>query len=304
MLMKAIHTRLFFFLSVILLSTATSDAQSFCDFITRVQTYQDSVRLICGDTHEFKFTAIDTASFNMQVYLGLFDKLIKSKDKVYGVANGYSWDAGKPVLYATDKNFDEQAYLKKRRQDQCHWLDSFLIAKTANIENDSAFEKKLERLRNFVESQKRCINDGLMLANFGRDSLNRACNNLVPEDSAEGYLQYLFFHEMGEQFALFWHSYYGEKMVLCSRDKVKYYRDIYRNTDYIHFDEGEMQKLVDQDLSPVVDLSPSFCKISWYELHPHSGIFECTYIVDRNFPYRVKKVSKEKVATVEQTILY
>lgn len=48
----------------------------------------------------------------------------------------------------------------------------------------------------------------------------RAKNHMIPTDSEIGFLQYLFFSEMGEQFALKWHSYYNEKYIICSYDKL------------------------------------------------------------------------------------
>lgn len=53
------------------------------------------------------------------------------------------------------------------------------------------------------------------LYNFLNKTEIRAKNHIVPKDSERGFLQYLFFYELGEQFALKWHSYYNEKRIIC-----------------------------------------------------------------------------------------
>lgn len=49
------------------------------------------------------------------------------------------------------------------------------------------------------------------MSDFLKTSSNKAKFHVTPEESPEGYFQYLYVDEMGELFALLWHSSYNSQ---------------------------------------------------------------------------------------------
>lgn len=212
----------------------TLKAQKYCDFVKKVKTYQDSVRLIKRNLDKMKPVEIDPGSFNINVYLKLFDKLSLSSELECHLYSNYDTDSGSPLLYVRPKTFNEEAYIDHRLVQYNLHIDSIISKKEIEFKKNGLAEDKVRRMTERYENMKNCLTKDNALAGFAFDSLNRACNHLTPEDSKLGYLQYLLFHKAGEAFALYWHSYYGEKSIICTGEDVKYYLDYYnrRGSDF------------------------------------------------------------------------
>ena len=155
----------------------------------------------------------------------------------------------------------------------------------------------------FYESLKRSYDRTYALIIYARDPGNKLCNNLIPDDSQEGYLQYLFFNQMGEQFALFWHSNYGEKTVLCNKMDVEFFISKERKESF-EYNENKIRDLLNFDLSPTVELDSTNCTIRWYEIYTHAGIYKNTYAIERRYPFRVKSIVSEQIATISPKFMY
>lgn len=280
-------------------------AQTSCDFIKNVRTYQKAVKIIEHPGDESRVPEVDTTSFSINVYMSLFNKLKVDSGKVCCLVGFYDNREGGPLLYAKDKNFNEYEYISRKISEAKERIDSTISQNTLRYKRDNLSEEQLKRTIRFYESLKRSYDRTYALIIYARDQGNKLCSNLIPDDSQEGYLQYLFFNQMGEQFALFWHSYYGEKAVLCNRMDVEYFIRYYKERKKLfEYDEIKIGNLLNTDLSPVVELNSTSCTIRWYEIYTHAGIYKNTYTIERRYPFRVKSIASEQIATISTKFLY
>jgi len=280
-------------------------AQTSCDFIWKIRDYQKSVRLIEHSDDESKFQEIDTVSFNINVYMSLFNRLKIDTGKKCCFIGLYDNRAGGPLLYAQDNNFKESEYISLKIAEANKRTDSIISQNILRYKRANLPEENINKMIRFYENLKRSHDRKYALTFYAREPGNKLCNNLIPDGSKEGYLQYLFFHQMGEQFALFWHSYYGEKTVLCDRKDIEYFIRYYRDRkDTFDCEEKKIHDLLNIDISPVVELDSTNCTITWYELYTHGGIYKNTYTIERTYPFHVTNVASEKIATISPLFLY
>lgn len=280
-------------------------AQTSCDFIKNVRAFQNSVKLIEHPGDESKVPEVDTTSFNINVYMSLFNRLKVDSGKVCCLIGLYDNRAGGPLLYAKDKNFNEEEYISRKISEANERIDSTISQNILKYKRGNFSEEQINKMIRFYEYLKRSYDRTYALIIYARDPGNKLCNNLIPDGSQEGYLQYLFFNQMGEQFALFWHSYYGEKTVLCNKMDVEYFIRYYKERkEYFEYYENKIRDLLNSDLSPAVELDSTNCTIRWYEIYTHGGIYKNTYTIERSYPFRVKNIVSEQIATISPKFLY
>ncbi|MEE4215934.1 MAG: hypothetical protein V2I34_12775 [Bacteroidales bacterium] len=280
-------------------------AQPYCDFIKKVREYQNSIKVNEHSGDEYQMPEVDTTSFDINVYMSLFDKLkLKAGKKVF-LVNRYSKDSGKPVLCVQDSTFNMDKFVDEITTKRFRHIDSLVEQLKSEFLNKNYPEEKINVLERFREFQKKSFTRNSALIQYAIDSSRRVCNNLIPEDTPTGYLQYLFFNQMGEQFALFWHAHSLEKTVLCDKEDVKYFLSHYNERKvYFEYEENEIRELLNIDISPVVELDSTNCSIVWYEIHTHKGIYKNTYTIERTYPFRVKSEASEKIATISTLFFY
>ncbi|MDR1115791.1 MAG: hypothetical protein LBL33_06560, partial [Tannerella sp.] len=164
-------------------------------FIEKVQTYQDSVKIRRG--RDMFDDTLDPATFNIKDYMKMFNTLkLKNPEHEYGCFYFDNFLDGKPYIYTGNHDFDIMEHVRAG-------------AGKAELEDEE---------QRFIRGE---------LYRFLNDSVNRACNNVIPEDCVEGYLQYLFFREFGEQFALKWHAANKQKRIICTRKDIEKIVDEY-----------------------------------------------------------------------------
>lgn len=237
--------------------------------------------------------------------MSLFNRLKADSGKVYCFIGLYDKRAGEPLLYAKNNNFNESEYISRKIAEANKKSDSLLSQNIIKLRRNNVSEEKINKMIRFNEGLKRSHDRTYALITYAGDPGNKLCNNLIPDDSKEGYLQYLFFHEMGEQFALFWHSNYGEKTVLCDKKDIKYFISYYSDRkDLFECEENKIRDLLKTDISPAVELDSTNCTIRWYEIYTHGGIYKNTYTVERKYPFRVKNVSSEKIANISPLFVF
>ncbi|MEZ5071274.1 MAG: hypothetical protein R2751_09955 [Bacteroidales bacterium] len=132
----------------------------------------------------------------------------------------------------------------------------------------------------------------------------RARENITPEDSLEGYLQYLFFYVMGEQFALYWHANYLDKHVVCSEEGVGALLAFLRDNDLFVCSSTDMQMIENVDPTPVLWMNGRSCTITWIEVETHHGVFRRSYEVSRNHPFAVELKTEIQIAAIDTMFLY
>jgi hypothetical protein len=239
-------------------------SQDYCDFIENVQKYQDSVKL----KHIGDYDFLDSETFDIDKYLSSFDNIVIEKGYKIGVYFFDNFLDGNPYLYAL-KN-DERLYDKNHKS-------LYIFLNKPEI---------------------------------------RAKNHIVPKDSEIGFLQYLFFYEMGEQFALKWHSNYNEKFILCSKKKLDEVIKEFKKYNQTQTGENETEipafKVDLQALNKIAQIHPAveieltneFCAITWIEYRTHSGIYQCKYRIQRQFPFKIEKINEEQLLEITIGFLY
>jgi hypothetical protein len=143
-----------------------------------------------------------------------------------------------------------------------------------------------------------------------------AKNHIVPNDSDEGFLQYLFFHEMGDQFALKWHSNYNEKFIICTKKKLEEVINEFKKcnqpqtgeneteTPAFQVDLQELNKLTEINPNVEIELTNEFCTITWIEDRTHIGIYKCKYKIQRQFPYKIERINEEQILKITIGFFY
>lgn len=132
----------------------------------------------------------------------------------------------------------------------------------------------------------------------------RAKNHITPKDLDEGFLQYLFFYELGEQFALKWHSNYHEKRIICSSDMLNSVIHDLKTSDMFTADSIGLIKL--KEVSPQISIESTkkYYIITWLENRTHTGIFKCTYQISRKRPNTIDKIKEEKLLDIDIDFIY
>ena len=307
--MKITHLLLVYFLLII---SVNANAQNSCDFISRVQNYQDSVKVIKRPNDNGDLVAeVDTTTFNMNDYMNLFDKIRFKDGKVGLLINNYAPTWGQPLLYAKDSNFDIEKYVAEVKAKELKQIDSILtkgILKYKNLKHKkkSLSEEEIDQIIKKYEKYKYNSDSRNILRFFTSDTTNSARYNIIPDDTPEGYLQYLLFHEMGEQFALHWHSYNGQRAIICNEKDVNDYLHLYNSLRKNDFDynESEIRNLLQVELTPKIELDATSCTITWYIIWTHHGIYKETFTIQRKHPFGVKMIGDQKISNIEVRFIY
>ncbi|PKO97256.1 MAG: hypothetical protein CVU12_01875 [Bacteroidetes bacterium HGW-Bacteroidetes-7] len=128
--------------------------------------------------------------------------------------------------------------------------------------------------------------------------------HISPKDSKIGFLQYLFFATLGENFALKWHSNIGIKRIIYSSDNLNNEIHKLKTSDMFSTDSLELVKL--KDVSPKIKIKKqrNYYIVSWLENRTHFGIYRCSYKVDRNKPYSIEKIKEERVLKIDMNFIY
>ena len=122
-----------------------------------------------------------------------------------------------------------------------------------------------------------------ILFGFAEDSVNKAKNNIIPNDSKFGYLQCLYFHLFGENFALKWHSNYTKGNVIFSRKEMERLYNFYNTSSDFTIEKDDLKKikkLLTKRFEPVMKMTGKSCEITWYESFLHLGFYKRTYKIE------------------------
>ncbi|MGF7140708.1 hypothetical protein [Roseimarinus sediminis] len=275
-------------LLLLLLSlTPYANGQSFQGFIESVTSYQDQVKLKKTGQKQARRFIIDSTTFELSTYLGMFDQLTLAPErKAEYVFCSYE-TYGFPACYVIHDsvNFDE--HIEQGLNDFC-----------------KRFFKRDTSMVN--EAVKKHYREEIRFA-FAEDSINKLCNALLPDDSKAGFVQYLYFHLFGENFALFWHSNINQGNVIFSKDEMKRLFNLYMsNEDYfVDIDEYKLLRdLLETNFDAVIKQTNEHYTITWYEQYLHQGIFKRTYLIERHAPFTITKMEDEKIVAPQYGVIY
>jgi len=276
--MKLIRERV---ILILLFSVFTTSliAQSNIDFLRTVKTYQDSVKLV---TPRQTPQIIDTTTFNINTYLRIFNKLKLPSDLKCQYTYRYDGTSGDPMLYVVKDSFDLESYLEK---------ECWKFFKRNNFDTTNITPKTTNLFKRIVSL-------------YGYAYEYNAKKYIIPEDSKAGYLQYLYFNQFGEVFALYWHSAAGQKSVIYSNNELKQFYNNYLKTDLFSYDKEKFKGLLNLNPSPIIEMGKNSCLITWYEIMTHSGIYKRTYEISRSTPYTVVKKEDIKILEINADFLY
>jgi hypothetical protein len=256
---------------LIAINPLIAKAQNYCDFVQKVQTYQDSVKL----KYTGNYDMLDSSTFNLKTYLSYFDKLNPREGMKIGV-------------HYFDNIFDGNPYL-------------YAIKSYQDLENIIGIPSLKQRRRENLKYKPREID---ALFNFLNDSTRKAKNNIIPENSEYGIFQYLFFSEMGEQFALKWHANYGEKYIICSKSMIKQFINEHKNNEMFSVASASLRKFEHYSPELIIKTNDDFYEITWIENRTHSGVYKCTYHIDRKFPFKIVRINEEMLLEINMNFLY
>jgi hypothetical protein len=271
-------------LVIFLISYNCVFSQSSSIFIKNVKTYQDLVKI---KRHERpKKDVIDTTTFDLGIYFGMFDKLhIKPNYKLHYLFID-DFTSGFPVIYVKHDTLILVSYVEQ-------YLDNYYAR--VGVDRTKITEETNEFRR--VE----------ILYGFAHDTINKAKNNIIPDDSKMGYLQYLYFNLFGDNFALKWHANYWRGNVIFSKDEMKRYFDFYTTNDDYKIDGPELEilnNLLDETFEPVITRNNSYYEITWHEWFLFRGIFKRTYTIKRYPPFNISKITDEEIVSPCYNIIY
>lgn len=244
-------------------------------FVEKVCKYQDSVKIVRQkDTGHLELN-----DFCINCYMKMFNALnVNKKNSRFNYIYLDNKSDAKPYIYVADSLFCLQEYLEKE-SDKLEYT---------NVNKE-----------NFLH---------LTLCNYLNDSINKACFNVVPDDNEEGYFQYLFFNEYGEQFALFWHANYRRRRIVCTENDLKNIisecihgqskltSSEIDSVDCISFESDLIFEVQKKGVSPKIKMNESTCEIILYE-KGKQNLMEKTYEISRTFPYKI--ILKKEVTLLE-----
>jgi hypothetical protein len=280
-----------------------SPAQNSSRFIEQVQQYQDTIKFDKSNL----YMIFDPTFFNMNYYLKMFNRIQFDTRLEYDyefLNDGLNLN---PYIYVRSqsfnqpKNLDQKAYyaLKASKRTRISKSGKLGIVhpNSFQFQNDSAhIDPEKEILASDEEEYYRLTHQKLVA--FLNDSINRAYHHIVPEDSEEGYIQYLFFHEMGEQFSPKWKANYKAKSVICNANDVKQIIKEYTNNPSIECNSKDLKRLLEIDLTPIVKPASDQYVITWYEIETQKGIYKRTYAISRSVPYKIQLIDNKLLVDI------
>jgi hypothetical protein len=256
------------------------------NFIEKIQDYKEKVKIVFNAQSER--SSIDPGTFNIKTYMAMYPA-IKIQNKNY-LFDYYYYDIfteGKPYIYVRNKKFNVVRHIYKK-------------ADKRNLQG---------RVREVFIRWK--------LSEFVADSCNKASNNVYPKETDEGYLQYLYFNNFGEIFALRWHADYNNKKVISNKQEIanllqQYYEqkkdlDEINNTlmtIFVSCDTTELQHFLLSDSICSLQFNSDAVIIRWIELEDWGGVFERTYKIMRNNPYPIELINERRLMEITKNFIH
>ena len=131
---------------------------------------------------------------------------------------------------------------------------------------------------------------------------NKVIDHLKVNDKDNGYYQLLIFDIIGEDFAKFWHSNYGNIDIICSKRAL--YKLANRNDDFHRFDSETRKKIKGIDyITSIKDYNDSIT----YRLlifNSWNGLSENIFSINKKFPHKIRMISDSILVNYNCGILF
>ncbi len=287
-------TKIAFFIIICSFNILNSNAELNLNFIKEVQSYQNSVRIKYNST--LQRDTIDENTFHLKTYLAMFNEIEFDKNYKFGYIYFDNFLDGNPYIYAVKESFNFEEYIKKETFKRIKTHTIYRTQTEYTLPFDTIKRKmppEPEILQIHYSEKEFNQASHFILHAFLNDSINRGYNHVKPSDTKNSYLQYLFFRELGENFALKWHAAYWDKYIICSKADINSIIEEYGDNQLFDVKKKDLNKLLQIDAEPVVKLDSEICTITWYEVNTYSGVDKRTYEITRSFPYIVKLKNEE-----------
>ena len=207
-----------------------------------------------------KEISIDVNHFNIAQYFSLFDKLI--------LEEGYR-------LKLCYVNYGKSGFPK-----------IFSVKDDKQIDSTSIYSTLFYQLNDSIN----ILNEEIYFNNYSFvDSLLNPMNHLKIEDSKKGYFQFLIIYLIGDNFALFWHSNYGNNSLILSKKSLD---DILKSkNNFINLNNNQKNEAKKINPSPKITMKKDTCYIRIINFSPWKGFESVEYGINRKFPHKVKYLS-------------
>ncbi len=254
---------------ILLLISINLLGQTQFDFIDKIQDYQQNVKF--DQSSDYKI--VDSTTFDIDEYLAMFDKLeveTTLKPQLIYVADMFG---GCPYLVAIKDTFNVSEYVK---------------AELKTVKKDKYYDP---------DNARGAVMSDLMA------KTSKLSDFIIPSKSTEGFIQYLFYNEMSERFALYWHASYRKKLIITSTRKFKEKMKPLRNSSDYSIENKKYSSLKKQDLSPQVEFRDGKYIIIWYEIQAHNGVYRRKYEIENHPPYKIEMVNEENVLQIQANFI-
>jgi len=254
---------------ILLLISINLWGQTRFDFIDKIQDYQQNVEF----DKSSDYTIIDSKTFDIVKYLEMFDKLeieTTLKPQLFYVADMFG---GCPYLVAVQDTFNVSEYVKSELK---------------TVKKDKYYD---------ADNARGAVMSDLMF------ETSKLSDFIVPTNSKEGFVQYLFYTEMSECFALYWHANYRKKLIITSTGKFKERMKPFRKSNLYSIDKKKYSSLKKQDMSPQVAFRDGKYIIVWYEIQTHNGVYKRKYEIEDHPPYKIERVNDENVLQIQANFM-
>jgi len=272
------------FFIALFLKFAILKSQVNVDFIEKIQNYKEAIKLTTSNLMFNDF--IDTSTFNIRAYMEMYPAIrIGKKGYVFDYYYYDNFLDGKPHIYVRNKKFNLLNHINK---------------------NADKIKLKGEEREDFIRRS---------IYWFLKDSCTKANRNVFPEDIEEGYLQYLYFYEFGELFALKWHANYEKKKVISTKQELKeilnqcleslQHIDSMETVGSISFcDTTALQRFLLMDSIISMQFNTDYVIVNWLEFEDWRGLFERTYKIMRTKPYQIELIDEKHLVEVWKNFIY
>ena len=131
-------------------------------------------------------------------------------------------------------------------------------------------------------------------------------DHVMVDDTPEGFLQYILFSQVAEQFYLYWHSGYNDREAVCTSGEVKTIIKDLSDGDFglpISF-TGKLKALAMRQVEPMVTIDTDTVTIEMVTFTMWGGFYQETYTIQRALPHTILEHERKLLVPYECGIMF